>query len=168
MKRFAALFFALLVLFLSLPSCTPQKDVSCREIIGAMTEREIGLPAGRFYSASAREGEREYVSRSLISSLFGGGRYPKLAEGWVDLALFLSIGNHPCEFVVILCRDRDTAHDTATLLLKRLSAVRQTKSDPQYASLLQNAAVTLIGNYALMIISSDTENALKVAREAMK
>lgn len=168
MKRPAALFFALLILVLSLSSCAPSKNVSCRDIVGAMTDAEIGLPAGRYYSLSADKGDREYASRSLISSLFGGGRYPKLAEGWLDLALYLSIGNHPCEFAVILCRDRDTAHDTATLLLKRLSAVRQTKSDPQYASLLQNASVTLVGNYAILIVSSDVENALKIAKSAMK
>ena len=162
MKRFAALFFICILIF-SLASCSnSEKEVSCRALVGAMTEREIGLPAGRFYSMTAPEGDKEYLSRSLISSLFGGGSYPKAAKGWLDAALYLSLGSHPCEFAVILCQDRDVAHDTADLLNSRLSSIRLAKSDEKYAPYLQNASVTLVGNYALLIISSDTRTALKV------
>ena len=162
MKRPAALFFTLLILLCSLVSCSGSGEkTSCRALIGAMTEREIGLPAGRFYSMTAPEGDKEYLSRSLISSLFGGGSYPKAAEGWLDAALYISLGSHPCEFAVILCQDRDVAHDTADLLNSRLSSIRLAKSDGKYAPYLQNASVTLVGNYALLIISSDTRTALK-------
>ena len=162
MKKAAALFFALIIFIVSLPSCSSVDDPSCREIVGELTKAEIGLPAGRFYTLSADKGDPEYASRSLISSLFGGGRYPKLADSWIDLALFLSTGSHPCEFAVILCRDRDVAHDTATLLNSRLASIKLCKTDEQYKAYLQNASVTLVGNYALLIISSDTQNALKV------
>lgn len=163
MKRTAAIFFAILILTFSLVSCSRGSETrSCRQILGAMVEGEISLPAGRFYSATAERGDEEYLSESLISSLFGGGSYPKVANGWLDAALYLSFGTHPCEFAIILCRDRDVAHDTADLLLSRLSAIKLVKIDPQYESLLENASVTLVGNYALLIISSDTKNALKI------
>ena len=168
MKKAAALFFALIIFIVSLPSCSSVDDPSCREIVGELTKAEIGLPAGRFYTLSADKGDPEYASKSLISSLFGGGRYPKLAEGWIDLALFLSTGSHPCEFAVILCRDRDVAHDTATLLLSRLSTVKLTKADSKYADMLQTASVTIVGNYAILLISRDAKHALKVAKAAMK
>ncbi len=163
MKRTAALLFTFLILICSLVSCSGGGGkTSCRALVGAMTEREIGLPAGRFYSTSACEGEEEYLSRSLISSLFGGGSYPKAAEGWLDAALYLSLGSHPCEFAVILCRDRDVAHDTADLLNSRLAAIKLCKTDEQYEAYLQNASVTLVGNYALLIISADSKTALKI------
>ena len=163
MKRPAALFLAILILTFSLVSCSAKREArSCRQILGAMVEGEIGLPAGRFYSQSAPKGDEEYLSDSLISSLFGGGSYPTVADGWIDVALFLSLGTHPCEFVVILCRDRDVTHDTADLLHSRLTAIKLVKNDPQYESMLQNATVTLVGNYALLIISSDSKNALKL------
>lgn len=162
MKRSAALFFAILIFFCTLPACgnqDPQKN--CREILSAVTKAEIGIPAGKFYSLSADKGDDEFLSESLISSLFGGGSYPEIANDWLDCALYLSLGSHPCEFAVILCNSRDTAEDTARLLGSRLSAIKITKTEPQYQKMIDAAKVAVIGNYALLIISSDSENALK-------
>ena len=132
-----------------------------------MTGAEIGLPAGKYYSLSAPEGDGEYLSDSLISSLFGNGSYPTVADDWLDGGLYLSLGKHPCEFAVIFCRNRDTAEDTARILSSRLSAIRITKTDPQYSKMLENASVTVIGNYAILIISTDTKTALSVAKKAI-
>lgn len=163
MKKAAAFLFAILIFLASLPSCTEQKaPPSCRELISVLAEAEVGIPAGRFYSMDAPSGDGEYLSDSLLSALFGGGSYPKVAEGWLDCAFFLSLGDDPRELAVILCRDRDVAHDTATALSARLSAIKLTKTDPQYEMMLQNASVTLVGNYALLFISSDCKTALKV------
>ena len=163
MKRPAALFFAILILFGSLSSCTfKYKSTSCRKILEEIISSEVGLPSGRIYSKSAAKGDDEYLSRSLVSALFGGGSFPDIAEGWVDVALFLSLNDHPCEMAVILCRDRDVAHDTARILSERLAAIRLTRASPEYSTLLQNAIVTISGNYALLIVSSDTQNALKI------
>lgn len=162
MKRSAALFFTVLIFFCLLTSCTEQKSPpSCREILSAMTDAEIGLPAGKFYSLSADEGDPEFLSESLISSLFGGGSYPEVAGDWLDCALYLSLGSHPCEFAVILCQSRDAAEDTAKLFNTRLSAIKITKTAPEYEKMIEEAKVTVKGNYTLFIISSDSENALK-------
>ncbi len=170
MKRPAALFFVIIFLVSSLFSCSTVGAVHtpCREVIDAMTAAEIGLPAGKYYSLAAPEGDAEYLSDSLISSLFGNGSYPAVAADWLDCALYLSLGNHPCEFAVILCRSRDAAEDTARLLCSRLSAIRITKTDPQYAEILENANVSIRGNYALLIISTDTKNALSAAKKAIR
>ena len=162
MKKAAAFLFVILFFFASLTSCAEQKSPpSCRELISALAEAEVGIPSGRFYSMDAPSGDSEYLSDSLLSALFSGGSYPKVTEGWIDCAFFLSLGDDPREFAVILCRDRDIAHDTATALSARLSAIKLTKSDPQYDIMLQNASVTLVGNYALLFISSDCKTALK-------
>ncbi len=170
MKRPAALFFVIIFLVSSLFSCSTVGAVHtpCRQVIDAMTSAEIGLPAGKYYSLAAIEGDGEYLSDSLISSLFGNGSYPTIADDWLDGALYLSLGNHPCEFAVFLCRNRDTAEDTARLLSSRLSAIRITKTDPQYSKILENASVTVIGNYAILIISTDTKTALSTAKKAIK
>lgn len=169
MKRTAALFLTFFILLLTLCSCrTTSSDASCQEVLRAMTNAEISLPAGKYYGLSAPEGDEKYLSDDLISSLFGGGSYPKIAEDWIDCALYLSYGKSPCEFAVILCQSRDVAHDTAALLQARLSAIRLTKSSPEYAQMLENASITLIGNYALLIISSDTETALREAKRAIR
>ena len=84
-----------------------------------------------------------------------------MREGWLDIALFLPTSAHPCEFAVILCNSDDTATDTARLLCRRLDSIRTLKQNCEYSALLEGARVTVIRNYALLIISSDAENAVK-------
>lgn len=157
------LFVILLLLFSLLPSCAHSQNPDCREILGEMTQAEIGLPAGKIYSMRADEGDEEYISDHLINSLYGDGKLPVMADGWLDLAVFLPSSAHPCEFAVILCDSEDTATDTARLLCRRLDVIRTAKSDEKYASYLDSATVTVMRNYVLFIISSDTENALRSA-----
>ena len=161
MKVLAA-FFIVLSLF-SVSSCTRSENPDCRDILSAIISSEIGLPSGKIYSARAESGEEEYLSDHLVNSLYGNGKEPVMADGWIDIAIFLPSSAHPCEFAVILCDSEDTATDTARLLCRRLDAIRTTKSEGEYARLTENATVTVIGNYALLIISSDTENAIKSA-----
>ena len=161
MKVLAA-FFIVLSLF-SISSCTRSENLDCRDILSAIISSEIGLPSGEIYSARAEIGEEEYLSDHLVNSLYGNGKEPVMADGWIDIAIFLPSSAHPCEFAVILCDSEDTATDTARLLCRRLDAIRTAKSEGEYARLTENATVTVIGNYALLIVSSDTENAIKSA-----
>jgi hypothetical protein len=87
---------------------------------------------------------------------------PELSKDWLDLAFFLPLGESPGEFDVILCRSVDVAEDTAKLLNLRLSAIKSAKSTEKYSEMIKNAKVTVIGNYALLIISGDTKTALKI------
>lgn len=155
--------FLILLLPFSFVACGRQENTSCREILHAMTEAEIGLPTGKVYSMHSPDGDGEQLPDKLIARIFGEGTTPAVASGWLDLALFLSTSAHPCEFAVILCDSEDTATDTARLLCRRLDAIRTAKGAGEYAKLTENATVTVIGNYALLIISSDTENAIKSA-----
>ena len=160
--RILAVFLTLLLIF-SLPSCKREDFPSCRDILSAMLENEIGLPAGRVYYLHSAKGDDSFLSDHLINALYGEGERPVMADGWLDLAIFLSLGDHPCEMAVFLCDGEDTAKDTARMLCRRLDVIRTAKSEGEYARLTENATVTVIGNYALLIISSDTENAIKSA-----
>ena len=170
MKRPAALFCIIILLFSSLFSCSTAQNIHapCRDIVAAMTEAEIGLPAGRYYSMSAPEGEDEYLSPSLIASLLGSGSIPSVTADWLDCALFLSLKDSPCEFAVILCSNRDAAEDTAALFHSRLVAIKITKTAPEYSQMIENASVTITGNYAILIISTDPSSALKAAKKAIR
>ncbi len=184
----------LLSTLLLLPSCSyKDKLVPCEEIVRAMTDIEIGLPAGKIYSASAREGEDGYIPDSLLNSLFGeGGRIP-LFDGWLDYSFFMPSSAHPCEIVVILCDTPVTADDTARLLYRRLGTIKTVKGndnskassptassdisdrdfdrdsdrdfdrDSERAAYLDTAEVTVCRNYVLLIISADTAAAKKCA-----
>ena len=135
--------------------------MSCSEILDELKDTEVGLPAGKTYDIKAGEGENEFLPERLLSSLYGEGATPPMREGWLDIALFLPISSHPCEFAVILCNSDDTATDTARLLCRRLDSIRTLKQNGEYSALLEGARVTVIRNYALLIISSDAENAVK-------
>ena len=166
MKRII-LILTLLLLF-SLPSCAAREMPTCHDILGEIMQSEIGLPAGKVYSMHSPDGDDEQLPDKLIARIFGEGTTPAVASGWLDLALFLSTSAHPCEFAVILCDSEDTATDTARLLCRRLDAIRTAKSESEYARLTENATVTVIGNYALLIISSDTPNAMRTAAKIIR
>lgn len=161
MKKIA-LILTLFVIF-ALSACTEREKPSCREILGEIMLSEVGLPAGKVYSMSAPYGDSEHLPENLIARLFGEGTTPPASSGWLDLALFLPTSAHPCEFAVILCDSEDTATDTARLLCRRLDAIRTAKGNGEYSQMTENATVTVIGNYALLVISSDTQNALRTA-----
>ena len=129
---------------------------------------EIGLPAGRVYDLSAKEGDNEYLDERVINSLFGEGATPPMRRGWIDLALFLPTSSHPCELAVFLCDSPDTAADTARILCRRIDIIKSTKGGGEYALMLDCATVTIIKNYVLFIISSDTETARRSARNIIK
>ena len=46
----------------------------------------------------------------------------------------------------------------------RLDALRIHYKDTEYAAYIQNARVVVSGNYVLLLISSDTEHALRIAK----
>ena len=160
--RALALFLTVLLIF-SLPSCKNGDLPSCKEILSEILENEVGLPPGRVYYLHSAKGDESFLSDHLINALYGNGESPVMAEGWLDIALFLPSSAHACEFAVILCDSEDTATDTARLLCRRLDSIRTAKGGEENAHLIKGATVTVLGNYALLIISSDTQNAIKSA-----
>lgn len=163
------IFVCCLVLFcLLLTACAQNEPIPCREILNALTESEIGLPAGQIYDVCANEGDGEYLDERVINSLFGEGSAPPMRSGWLDLALFLPNSSHPCEFAIFLCDTPDTATDTARLLCRRLDAIRTSKASYENSEMLSTASVTIIGNYVIFAISSDTKNAMKIATNLIK
>jgi len=166
MKRLS--FILIIFLFFTLPSCAEQDLPSCREILNGIMQTEIGLPAGRIYSSAASECDEEYLSDQLINALYGNGSCPVMAEGWLDVAIFLPSSSHPCEFAVFLCDSEDTADDTARMLCSRLDLIRTAKENGKLSSYFETATITVMRNYVLLIVSSDTQNALNVASKIIK
>ena len=168
MKRYAAIFLILLILSVLLSSCEKKEVLSCSQLLRAMTDAEIDLPAGKYYSLSAAEGDDEYLSRSLLTALYGNGALPRVTEAWSDCALYLPFSDHPCEFAVIYCRDLDSAEDTARLMSARLAVLKNAKSSHEYSEMLEKARVVIVGNYTLLVISSDSESAIKIFKKALQ
>ena len=156
-------FFLIFLLIFSLPSCKKEDLSSCEAILSEMMENEVGLPAGKIYLMHANEGDENYLSDYLMFALYGDGEKPVMADGWLDLAVFLPSSDHPCEIAVFLCDCEDTATDTARMLCRRLDMIRTAKHKTEYSHYFESATVTVVRNYVLFVISSDSENAIKAA-----
>ncbi len=167
MNKSAAIIFLISLAFM-LSSCSASNPTPCRDVIGTLLDCEATLPSGTVYDMKAPEGNEEYLPDRVLIKLFGDGRLPTVCDGWLDAALFLSLNESPCEFAVILCEDPDNAEDTARLLLRRLDVIRTAKGNGESTAMLSSANVTVIKNYVLMIISSDTQNALKSVSSMIK
>ncbi len=164
MKKTAGLFLSVFLLISLLSSCSNEKKAPCcLTVLEAMTLAEVGLPAGRIYSLDSEDDG--YLSDSLIKALYGNGSLPAIAQSWIDCAVFISTLGHPCELAVVYCTDRNAAEDTARLFGSRLNSLRALKSDEQYGNMLDLAQISIRGNFVLMIISSDPDNALKIAKK---
>ncbi len=152
----------------SLSSCRTSAPLPCRELLGAVIQAESKLPAGKIYDLSAAEGENEYLPEHLINSLFCDGGAPSVRSSWIDAALFLPTSSHTCELAVILCDSPESTADTAELLLRRIDVLRTALSEGEHSAALASASVTIIGNYALLVISSDSEGAINAAFKLLK
>ncbi len=167
-RRILSLLIALNFCVFMFCSCGLSERASCREVLDAMVCGEMGLPAGSIYDKAAAEGDAEYFSDSLLCALLGEYGVSRIKSSWIDYAVFLSLTDSPCEFSVFYCDSREVATDTARLFCARLDAVRTAKSQQKYAEMLNAAKIAVYGNYVIMIISTDADAALSLAKKAMQ
>jgi hypothetical protein len=166
-RRPIAVFLCILLLISTLPSCTDREQhASCRAVLEAMMQAELSLPAGKIYHMKTDGKKNEHLSKALICALLPGDSMLGVTEDWLDCAVFLPSSDHPCEFFVVLCQNRDAAEDTALLLGARLATIKRAKEDR--GGMLESAKVVIYGNYVLLIISADSENALRSAKAEMR
>ena len=155
----------LLVLSILLLLCACAKEqATAAQVLDALVKAEIGLPAGQIYLSAAPEDDASYLSPDLMAALYGEGELPWQLSLLEDYGLFLSAAQHPCEFAVFRVRSRSDTDDVAAMCLSRLDTLRSHYKNTQYASYTQNARVVVIGKYVLLLISSDTEHALRAAK----
>ena len=158
----------ILLLFLTasmLLLCACDKEhATAAQVLSALIDAEIGLPAGQIYLSAAPEDDASYLSPDLVAALYGEGELPWQLSLLEDYGLFLSTAQHPCEFAVFRVRARSDTDDVAAMCLARLDTLRIHYKNTQYASYTQNARVVVIGKYVLLLISSDPEHALRAAK----
>ena len=165
MRKLRVLLLVLSILLL-LCSCA-KEQATAAQVLDALVKAEIGLPAGQIYLSAAPEDDASYLSPDLVAALYGEGELPWQLSLLEDYGLFLSTAQHPCEFAVFRVRARSDTDDVAAMCLSRLDALRIHYKDTQYASYTQNARVVVIGKYVLLLISSDTEHALRAAQRVL-
>ena len=165
--RLIVVFLIVVLLTSPLPSCASrQQHASCRAILESMMTAELSLPTGKIYDMNVESGKDEYLSNALICALLPSDSMLGVIEDWLDCAVFLPSTDHPCEFFVVCCQNRDAAKDTALLLGARLATIKREKEEQD--GMLEGAKVVVYGNYVLLIISADSENALRSAKAEIR
>ncbi len=169
-KKYLPAVLFCIIIALGFCSCSSKYDkpVACREIITALTEQEINLPAGILYSLNISEGEDGYISEDLLCALYGYGKLPEETKSWIDVSFYISSRAHPCEFAAVLCNSPSAAQDTAKLFCKRLDTLKNSWNNDELSYYLKNAEVVIIKNYVLLLVSADSENAKSIASEIIR
>lgn len=164
-KRIILLFLTL-ALPLSACSRAPQLP-NTEKLIIAMCQAEIGLPAGEIYSTDVDGSSPRFLTDRLLASYFGDPNIEKHSAAWLSCSIFLSSSDHPCEFAVILCQTPESLTDTARLLASRLDSIKRNANE-KFSSYTEQAAVITYKNYAILIVSGNTDAAVKAMRKAAR
>ena len=165
MKKRLLAFLMLSILLFS--ACSREQSVCPEQVLLSLTEAEIGLPAGQIYLSGADQTQASYLSPEMIATLYGQGEPPWQLSLIKDYGIFLSTAQHPCEFAVFLCYSHSDTDQVAAMCQARLNALCIHYKDTSYQAYTQNARVAIMGKYVLLLISSDAEHALDVARRAL-
>ncbi|MBQ7378761.1 MAG: hypothetical protein IJW70_03660 [Clostridia bacterium] len=136
-------------------------------VLCALTDAEIGLPPGQIYLAGAQPHEAAYLSDDMISTLYGNGELPWQLSLVEDYGIFLSTAQHPCEFAAFLCYSRSDTDLVAAMCHARLDLLRAHYKGTEYELYTNEARVAVAGRYVLLLISSDADHALDVARRVI-
>ena len=154
-------FVFFLVLIIPLSACSKSPEIPRTEqIISALCENEINLPAGNIYSSDFDTDSKNYLNDTLLSAYFGEPNIDKYKSDWISYSIFIHSGVHACEFAAIYCSTPESIIDTAKLLLSRLDSIKK-QAAAEFSLYTDEAQVITRGNYVMLIISSDTQSALK-------
>ena len=157
-------FVFFLVLIIPLSACSKSPEIPRTEqIISALCENEINLPVGNIYSSDFDTDSKNYLNDTLLSAYFGEPNIDK--SDWISYSIFIHSGVHVCEFAAIYCSTPESVIDTAKLLLSRLDSIKK-QAAVEFSLYTEEAQVITRGNYVMLIISSDTQSALKCIKKA--
>ena len=147
------------ILLLTAVSCTRTPNIpNTEKIIIALCENEKALPAGRIYSSDLVATDKGFLSDSLLISYFGEPNVEKYKENWLSYSIFISSGRPDCEFAVIYCSTPSSLTDTSRLLSLRLDSIKKSFAEA-------DGRVVTRGSYAILIISRDIKDQIKLIRK---
>ena len=172
LRRIAFIFLSFL-LALGLTSCNAGEQRSAENVLFEMLRAEKELPAGKIYTMKSSKGAPDYISESLLASLYGEGKLPDVMSQAEDMAFRLSSGFNCFELAVFLCPTARDAREVASLCLGRIDIMEHfvnANSDKlgisdACAENIKNARVTVVGRYVLMAISPNAEECIKNAKK---
>ena len=165
-----------------LSGCSPSHaapPIDSHQIVTAMCAAESALPVGTIRSRGAYPSNAtSHLSDALLSALYGVDCLSLFgtvehADGTLssplvdDAAVFLASAQHPCELAVFRCTDGAGALVAAKQCNQRLDAIRQAWRGTDEEVYTGRGCVEIVGNYVLLVVSSDPEAVIEVAKTAI-
>ncbi len=165
----------LLLLVLELSSCMGGQAKDAKKVLYEMIRAEEKLPAGKLYTIKSAPGAPDYLSKSLLTALYGDGSFPEVLNKAEDISLRLSSGIYCFELAVFLCTSHGDAREIAELCLRRIDTMehfvnansKKLAIDSACIENIKNAKVTVVGRYAIMAVSPNAEECIKAVKNAI-
>ena len=161
---FAVVIFTALLFY----SCGEDTNVSPGRVLLEMTKNAGRLPFGVVYSTESSPGSPDFLSESVLQSVFGEGECPEVMKRLNGAAIRLSSGFSASEFAFFICHSKNDAYEVADLCIKRIDRIlyfaRSTggrylgESD---MSEIEGAYVEIVGNCVFMAVCSDGRGAVE-------
>lgn len=143
-----------------------------------MLSASKNLPVGRVYTTKSTPGSVDYLSSSLLGTLYGtsdANYSPKSVFSRTEsISIWVSSGFYATEFAVFHCPNDKDAAEIADLCLSRIDSMRsfinansQKLSLDETKTTLDNAKVKIIGEYVIMAVCVEAEAAIEAAKEVI-
>ncbi len=166
--RSICLLWAAVMFSLAVTGCASAVGLpaSAESVLAAMTQAAgEGWPTGTSYSLTSPPESKNALSSTMISALYGPAARRWLtgdAPPVVDAAVFLSTTMHPAELAVFRCADEEAAGAVAAVCRSRIETLRDHWGETPHAAWVNNAAVTVRGDYVLLAVATDPDPLLRV------
>lgn len=165
-KRLVAYWMITLCLLCAMSGCGEEAETG--EVVRAMCETQMGLPAGQMYDSGAVAGEAGYAEDEMLAAMYGSGELPPEFESVNHFSIRLCGFALPYEFAVFRCVSADDAYEVAQMCLRRAHHLRVSCRETEFEKVADGALVSVMGKYVLMAVGEDAASAMEAGRQAIR
>ena len=139
---------SIFLVLLLLTSCGEKR--SAEDVLFDVTKDFDDLPDGNVYLSSAKEGSQNFLSVTIINSLYheGAAEYEfSLVE---EYAIYISEFAKPCEIAVYKCYSASDTDLIASMCLRRIEKLCVMLSETSFSYIPQNADIDVKGHFVIV------------------
>lgn len=161
LKQTLILLFIFIITVASV-SCA-EKEIDTAEVVRAMMNSDCELPTGILYRKDSSPGSPDYLSESLLASLYGSGESPDVFERVNSGCVFLTSGKTITEFSVFACVSVADAEEIASLCRRR-GRILKYNIDGEFSAFVYDKNAI----FAFCETSEACTKSIKAAKSALK
>ncbi len=136
------------ILLAVLVSCGDRRNTE--DILFNITKRFDDLPDGNVYLSSATEGSENFLSASVIKSLYHDGADEYEFSMIEEYAIYISSFAKPSEIAVYKCYSRSDANLIASMCLKRIEKLSIMLAGTAFSEIPLRADIDIKGHFVIV------------------